>query len=145
MKSRDRITPSARFSWPIQDCCCAVVMNGVFRGFGYFWLWIGLWVVSVLSLFRNNFVRHSCTAVMLNGVPSPASVLEKVVRYWGYTLVRRMGTLSGGPGSRNWGDIRHACLVNYWTLVEKRRLDISRCSSTIITRIGFQMSFSMAS
>ena len=30
--------------------------------------------------FRNNSVRHGCTAVMLNGVPLPTKVFEKVVK-----------------------------------------------------------------
>ena len=54
--------------------------------------------------FRNNSDRHGCTAVMSNGVPLPTTVFEKVVKCWGYTLVRRMGTLNGGPGSRIGGE-----------------------------------------
>ena len=63
-----------------------------------------VWELGKRGLFRNNSIRHGCTAVMLNGVPLPTTVFEKVVKCWGYTLVRRMGTLNGGPGSRIGGE-----------------------------------------
>ena len=77
----------------------------VFRGFGTSGLGIGKRGLFLLfNWFRNNPIRHCCTAVMSNGVPLPTTVFEKVVKYWGYTLVRRMGTLYGGPGSRIRGE-----------------------------------------
>ena len=83
----------------------AVLMSGVFRGFGTSGLWIGKrGLFLFFNWFRNNSIRHGCTAVMLNGVPLPTTVFEKVVKCWGYTLVRRMGTLNGGPGSRTGGE-----------------------------------------
>ena len=32
--------------------------------------------------FRNNSVRHGCTAVMSHGVPLATTVFEKVVKCW---------------------------------------------------------------
>ena len=72
-------------------------MSGVFSGFGISGLGIGMFLF--FTWFRNNFLRHGCTAVISNGVTLPTTVFEKVV-----TLVRRMGTLNGGPGSRIGGE-----------------------------------------
>ena len=95
--SQFKIPPGARIRLTYSKIAAsAVLMSGVFREFGTSGLWIG----KKVTWFRNNSVRHSCTAVMSNGVPLPTTVFEKVVKCWGYTLVRRMGTLNDGPGSR---------------------------------------------
>ena len=103
--SRFKIPPGSRFFDLFKNRCqCSVD-----RSLPWIWyLWFVNWekgFVSVFTWFRNNSIRHGCTAVMLNGVPLPTTVFEKVVKCWGYTLVRRMGTLNGGPGSRTGGEI----------------------------------------
>ncbi|KAJ8027981.1 hypothetical protein HOLleu_30095 [Holothuria leucospilota] len=46
------------------------------------------------------FSRFSCRAVVQSKEPPPLPAFGKVVKDYGYTHARRMGTLNGGPGSR---------------------------------------------
>ena len=65
-----------------------------------------VWELGKRGLFRNNSIRHGCTAVMLNGVPLPTTVVEKVVKCWGYSRPSDgdVNWLIGGPGSRIGGE-----------------------------------------
>ena len=40
--------------------------------------------------------------MILNGVPLPIRVFEKVVKCWGYTLVRRMGKFNWRSREQDW-------------------------------------------
>ena len=67
---------------------------------------LGKGFVSVFfTWFRNNSIRHGCTAVMLNGVPLPTTVFEKVVKCWGYTLVLSDGDVKWRSREQDWGRI----------------------------------------
>lgn len=77
-------------------------------------------------LFFDGFetTRDGCTAVKINEMPSLQSVFETVAVQW------------AGVGSTS--IIMPACLVILWTLIKRRRRNVSRCPATVNSPIGFQ-------
>lgn len=78
-----------------QKCCCALLMSGVFHGFGISVLQTRF-SFSAVDSFETTSLTTGCTLVKMNGLPSP--VLCGLM----LSLVCQMGgTLSGDPRSRN--------------------------------------------
>ena len=145
--SRFKIPPGSRFFDLFKNRCQCSVDERSLPWIWYFWFvnW-EKGFVSVLQLVSKQLhsSRLHCSDVE-----------------WGafaYHGIWESGQMLGVHSRPSDGDVKwrsreaglgansHPCLVILWTLIEKRRLEISRCSSTIITRYnGFHMSYCKAS
>ena len=106
----------------------AVLMSGVFRGFGISGLGIGEkgFVSKQLHSSRLHYNDVEWGAFAYPGIWESGQML-------GVHSRPSDTDVKWQSREQDWGRF-YTCLVILWTLIEKRRLEISRCLSMIITR-----------